>query len=86
MSAEEVIEKHALFDTNTFPLRDPNFFVAGQLHQCVDEWHVILDKNSNETSDDVKSWIQNGVDVHDFFTHCHGNFNGKSYCSQGWKF
>ena len=81
VSAEEVIKSQTLFETNTLPLRDPDCFVAGQLHQCVSEWNCILDENSNEASADVRSWIKHGLDIHDFFTHFHGNFKGNTYNS-----
>lgn len=67
VSAEEVIKTQTLFDTNSLLLQDPNCFVAGQLHQFVSEWNCILDKNSEKASADVRSWIQHGLDIHNFF-------------------
>ncbi|XP_062591418.1 uncharacterized protein LOC134252891 [Saccostrea cucullata] len=60
-------------------LRNPDFFVAGELHNQFCQWEKILFEN--DTSNQVKNWIKNGVDVTDFFTHFRGNFRGSSYNS-----
>ena len=75
--AEKVIETQTSLDANTLSLRDPQYFVAGQLHQCINEWNYILDQNSNEHSEVIRSWIQHGLDIHCFFRH----FHGKTYNS-----
>ena len=74
--AEEVLE-----NSTSFPLRDPDHFVAGQLHNCITEWDFIFKQNSNESSEMVRSWITHGIDVTKFFTHFQGNFKGQSYNS-----
>ena len=77
-SAEEVLNKDILFDINTLPLRDPDKFVSGQIHECLPNWEFIL---KDLTRDVVVKWLTHGVDVGDFFRPFHGNFKGKSYHS-----
>ena len=79
--AEEVLENSTSFDVSALPLRDPDHFVAGQLHSCITEWDYIFKQNSNESSEMVRSWITHGIDVTKFFTHFQGNFKGQSYNS-----
>ena len=80
--AEEVLENSTSFDVSAIPLREPNHFVAGQLHNGITEWDYIFKQNSNESSEMVRSWITHGIDVTKFFTHFQGNFKGQSYNSQ----
>ena len=77
VSAENVISDHTDFNVNTLPLRDPQHFVSGQLGNCRSEWIRICDDSS--PSIEVLSWISNGVDIADFFSHFKGNFKGQSY-------
>lgn len=60
-------------------LRNPDFFIAGELHNQFCHWEKIL--FDNDTSSLVKKWIKDGVDVTEFFTHFKGNFKGCSYNS-----
>lgn len=80
VTAEEVIESSKNFDVNSLPLRDPTHFVSGQLHNFYNEWENIVQQN-NLSDNNVLSWIKNGIDVHDFFSHFKGNFKGKAYNS-----
>lgn len=77
-SAEEVLEGKE-FNIQTLPLRDPNCFVSGQLHENLDSWQQILD--GNEQNGDVLKWLHHGVNVHDFFRRFKGNFKGRAYDS-----
>jgi len=77
-SAEDVL-KNADFDINSLPLRDPNFFVSGQIHEHLSNWQVIL--RDTVQSENIMNWLENGVNVNDFFTHFKGNFKGKAYDS-----
>ncbi|MES9881504.1 MAG: reverse transcriptase domain-containing protein [Sedimenticola sp.] len=79
VTAEAVLKDNIAFDVNVLPVRDPNVFVAGQLHTCSSEWSKILISNSDHTSATVGSWISHGINVHDFFAHFKGNFKGKAY-------
>ena len=41
--------------------RDPNKFVAGQLHRHVNEWAMLLG-GSDDKSVKVLDWIMNGIE------------------------
>ncbi len=45
--------------------RDPHAFRAGTLHDCLDEWKLIL--SDNDMGERVQGWLEHGVDVYDFF-------------------
>jgi hypothetical protein len=59
-------------------LRDPGYFVSGQLHTNLDNWKLITDLVENKDSRRVYQWIKSGVDVSAFFQHFKGNFQGKA--------
>lgn len=48
-----------------FYLRNPDFFIAGELHNQFCHWEFFL--LDNDTFSLVKKWIKDGVDVTDFF-------------------
>ncbi|VDI52894.1 Hypothetical predicted protein [Mytilus galloprovincialis] len=77
--AEEVYHDNVLFDIDYLQLRDPDKFVTGQLHNCVSEWRLILDKNAHQ---DVVKWLKDGVDVGEFFRRFKGNFKERNYDSE----
>lgn len=77
--AEEVYHDNVLFDIDSLQLRDPDKFVSGQLHNCVSEWRLILDENAHQ---DVVKWLEDGVDVGEFFRRFKGNFKGRNYDSE----
>ncbi|CAG2201247.1 unnamed protein product [Mytilus edulis] len=77
--AEEVYYDNVLFDIDSLQLRDPDKFVSGQLHNCVSEWRLILDENAHQ---DVVKWLEDGVDVGEFFRRFKGNFKGRNYDSE----
>ncbi|XP_069129670.1 uncharacterized protein [Argopecten irradians] len=81
-SAEDVVNRGMEFDIDGLPLRDPDNFVAGQLHDNIENWETIFSKSSgNDMVDSVRSWIAEGVDVVSFFRHFRGNFRGRPYDS-----
>ena len=53
---------------NMLPLRDPNAFVAGQLHTCLAALENKLNNSISESAM-VRKWILEGIDVHDFLPH-----------------
>lgn len=77
-SAEEVLDMHVDFDINSLPIRDPNKFVSGQIHNFWDEWEKIISESSGER---VAMWLKNGIDIFDFISPFKGNFRGKHYDS-----
>lgn len=46
--AEDVLKNDASFDIELLPLRDPDEFVCGQIHNNISEWEKILDKGITE--------------------------------------
>ena len=59
--------------------RDPEFFVAGELHHHYDVWDNIL--QDFHKRDEVLNYISQGVSVYDFFKPFKGQFKGKYYDS-----
>lgn len=64
-SAEEVLGGGVQFDIKDLPLRDPRYFVSGQLFECIPGWENIIDSEFGNV--DVLKWIKHGVDIHEFF-------------------
>lgn len=62
-------------------LRDPNYFVSGQLHENKMQWEKMLKTIDTESKFEVQDWINNGVDISKYFQHFKGNFKGRSYNS-----
>jgi hypothetical protein len=83
-SFESVLDSGVDFDMFLLPLRNPDNFVAGGLHKCYEEWGKVLDNltSSELPTEDIRSWIKDGVDVSKFFRHFTGNFKGNAYNSQ----
>ena len=80
---EHVIRDNVPFHVETLPLRDPDKFVPGQLHQHIDEWEKLL-KSRGESSPPnnvIRAWLINGVDATTMFTHFKGQFKGKQFDS-----
>ena len=73
MVTAEDVSKGEDFCLDDLALRDPNAFVAGHLHSCVEEWKQL------DTPDFILNWIKNGVDIFPMFKYFKGNFKGKSY-------
>ena len=63
------------FDFDLLPFRDPNCFIAGNLHKHYEEWEKL---NPNG---EILSWLRDGVNIDNYFKHFKGNFAGKCYDS-----
>ena len=78
--AESVLESHVNGETPSlgnllFP--DPDNFVAGQIHEHVQEWnHIIPD---SEMKEEIMSWVQDGVDINRYIRPFKGVFGGQHY-------
>lgn len=44
-------------------LRDPNYFVSGQLHKNYDQWYDMLTTLNTEAKHEVSEWIKNDVAI-----------------------
>ena len=64
--------------------RDPDHFLAGQLHNHIAAWDHMLsmlgtEMGCDQSYADVRSWLNEGVDVTAFLQPYKGKFQGKSY-------
>lgn len=57
--------------------RDPDRFVAGNVHHNADIWEKVCSKD--EAGQMVLSWVKDKVDLHDFIVHYEGEFQGAVY-------
>ena len=78
--AEEAIEQHVIGDTPSmgsllFP--DPDNFVAGQVHERLQEWNDIIP--DGEMKEEIMDWIRDGVDIRRYIKPFKGVFEGQSY-------
>ena len=71
--AEEIVENDIKMGLEDLCLRNPNQFVAGNLHSHLTEWENL------ELDVEAKVWLKEGVNVEHYFKKFKGNFKGKSY-------
>lgn len=71
LTAENVVNEFVDFDLADLRFRDPDNFLAGNLHDHCQEWETL------SPSSEVMNWIKYGVDVHKFFKPYKGNFKGR---------
>ena len=62
----------------SLPLRDPDYFVAGQINDSAPAWISVLQAVNHPDTDIIRSWIQSGVNILDFLQHFRGMFEGVS--------
>lgn len=60
------------------PFIDAKHFVAGQLHQHLEQWNRILNKDS-PLYPQIIDWLTNGVNIASYFTRFKGLFWGIDY-------
>ena len=73
MISEEDVSEGKDFRFSNLTFKDPNTFIAGRLHTCIEEWEKL------DTPDFVLKWLKQGVGIVSMFKHFKGNFKGKSY-------
>ena len=76
-----VADGEALGNVSMLSFRDPDAFIAGNLHVCRPVWEHIAEVHPCYLSPTVLKWIKNYVDVHDFFQPFKGDFKGESFDS-----
>ncbi|CAG2199447.1 unnamed protein product [Mytilus edulis] len=54
---------------------EPESFIAGNLHKHLEAWREL------NPSAEVLEWLENGVNIENYFRHFKGNFKGKMYDS-----
>ena len=57
--------------------RNPDAFVAGELHRHVHKWEAILAQHPKQ--DEILSYIKYKINVRDFFIRFRGDFQGTFY-------
>ena len=80
MPSSQVVEAEAVasgkdFCVDDIVFRDPKYFKAGSLHNCLPEWGRL------NPPEEVRDWLENGVRLESMFRRFKGNFKGKSYDS-----
>lgn len=80
---EMVVLAPSLANIGELRFRNPNSFVAGNLHAYPDVWDGLLERSGYTRGQvDFRQIIHEGVKVEHFFAHFKGGFKGKEYdCS-----
>ncbi|KAK3734410.1 hypothetical protein QZH41_010063 [Actinostola sp. cb2023] len=63
------------------PFRDPNNFLAGQLHLHARDWEELVARAPYDDAYEVLDWVKNKVSVVKFFRHFRGSFQGRQFDS-----
>ena len=78
---QNVLRGEKLADVTLLIFRDPKRFTAGNVHSKIDQWQFISAHSPYQETEIVLDWIQNNVNVHDFFRPFKGDFKGESFSS-----
>lgn len=78
---ELVVSGEVIGDVDRLLFRDPNSFVAGQLHEHLGNWESILKETQSSKRCEVWDWIENKVSIFPYFSHFKGRYKGKDYDS-----
>ena len=68
-------------DITTLRFRNPDVFIAGQLHLHSEVWEKIASLSTYDRADEVLDWIKNKVSLFKFFRPFKGHFKGRAYDS-----
>lgn len=68
-------------DVDQLTFRDPNNFVAGQLHRSLGNWDAVLTESQPTKRSEVWNWIENKVSIFPYFSHFKGSYKGTNYDS-----
>ena len=63
----DVISGHTRADDSMLALRDPDTFVAGNIHACFPAWESIAKIAPFKPTPNILRWIQDCIDVREFF-------------------
>ena len=75
----DVLEGSKTADFSILAFRDPDAFVAGNIHNLLPSWNRIAAVAPFDRAQEVLKWIKYKVDVHDFFAPFKGDYKGQSY-------
>ena len=78
---EDVISGQARVDVAMLAFRDPDSFVAGNLHNHFPAWEGIANIAPFDLMPKILLWIKNCVDVQDFFQPFKGQYRGENFDS-----
>jgi hypothetical protein len=78
---DAVMRGEARADVSMLAFRNPEDFVAGNLHQHLSSWQLIAVSLPCELATQVLSWISNQVNVRHFFQHFRGQFGRELFDS-----
>ncbi|KAK3751989.1 hypothetical protein QZH41_010968, partial [Actinostola sp. cb2023] len=76
-SLESVSELHAKASAADVAFRDPDYFVAGEIHNHRPQWEIIL--TDYPKRDEILGYLRTGVRVQDFLVPFKGDFQGQFY-------
>jgi hypothetical protein len=79
LDKSQLEERDWIDNLESLSLRNPDTFVAGQIHSQKENWKTITGLVNNTKSELVLDWIENGVDATKYFQHFKGQFKGKHY-------
>ena len=64
-------------DIGSILVRDPRFFLSGQLHENLTAWEDILGNSPEDQR--IRGWLRNGVSIGGMLRPFKGNFKGQPY-------
>lgn len=68
-------------DVSMLAFRDPDAFMAGNIHANLPSWQRITAVARYDRAQEVLKWIEHRADVHQFFVPFKGDYKGQSYNS-----
>lgn len=78
---QSVLDGTALADVSMLAFRDPESFVAGNLHCHYGFWEFIARSAPCDLANSVLTWIRDFVNIFDFFQPFKGQFKGERFNS-----
>ncbi|KAK3279642.1 hypothetical protein CYMTET_12504 [Cymbomonas tetramitiformis] len=75
----EALSGQVVPDPFSAPVRNPEEFKVGSIHDCASFWNTIA--TSSEMGMLFRKWSREGVAIKDFFQHFSGEFEGRNYSS-----
>ena len=79
LTAEEALLSQEQVDPYSFPLRDPEHFVAKQLGDNMEHWEKLLQQVEQPEQDTIRAWLTEGVSIEPFLQSFKGVFRGVPY-------
>lgn len=76
ITTEEMVSGEYEPQIDKLPFRDPDSFVAGELHRQVKEWESLAQLHTTSDTDKCLGWIRTGIHVNYFMTYFKGEYQG----------